>query len=91
MKAITILRAVFCGAACALLLAACGGGGGSAPIAIDARVTGTEVPASATSSSGGAVAFVKTVAATRDDTAEPVRVGDAVLATSDTDEPDPGV
>lgn len=91
MKAITTLRAVFTAAAGALLLAACGGGGSSPPVANDPPDTGTQVPVSATSSSTGAVAFVKSVAATRDDTAEPVTVGDAVLATSDTDEPEPGV
>lgn len=91
MKAITTLRAVFTAAAGALLLAACGGGGGTAPVSTAPPGAGSEVPASAMSSSAGAVAFVKAVAATRDDTAEPVTVGDAVLATSDTDEPEPGV
>jgi hypothetical protein len=49
------------------------------------------VPLSATTSSAGALAFVKRVAATSDNRAEPIRVGGAVLATSDTDESDPDI
>lgn len=76
------------GGACAtgLLLAACGGGGGDgttfAPV-----VPGSDVPLSATASSDGAFAFVASVAATRDDSGEPLVVGGAVLASSETDEP----
>ena len=54
-------------------------------------MSGTDVPLSATTSSAGAMEFVKRVAATSDNSAEPIRVGDAVLATSDTDEPDPSI
>ena len=54
-------------------------------------MSGTDVPLSATTSSAGAMEFVKRVAATSDNKAEPIRVGDAVLATSNTDEPDPGI
>ena len=74
-----------------LLLAGCGGGGGRAAFDGDANVEGTDVPVSATTSSAGAMAFVKRVAATSDDTAEPIRVGGAVLATSDTDDSDSGI
>ena len=76
-----------------LLLAACGGGGGGGGnITVpNGNVAGTDVPVSATTSSAAATAFVKTVAATKDETASPIVVGDAVLATSETDEPDPGV
>jgi len=77
-------------AVAASLLSACGGGGGS-PAGADPFVSGTEVPLSATTSSSGALAFVKTVAASSDNSAEPIVVGDAVLAVSDTDEPDPGI
>jgi hypothetical protein len=92
--------------ACAALLAGCGGGnggdsvsggggsgGGGAPATFDDpnMMNGTDVPLSATTSSAGAMEFVKRVAATSDNSAEPIRVGNAVLATSDTDEPDPGV
>jgi hypothetical protein len=75
----------------ASLLAGCGGGGGSGTMVTDPLVEGTDVPLSATTSSAGALAFVKRVAATSDNTAEPIRVGGAVLATSDTDESDPDI
>jgi hypothetical protein len=91
MKHLTSLRtgvSLGCGA---LLLAACGGGGGGNAGPADPTVAGSDVPLSATTSSAGAFAFVKSVAAARDDTATPLVVGDAVLATSETDEPDPGV
>jgi hypothetical protein len=78
-------------AAAGLLLAACGGGGdgsGASPAA-PTFVGGTDVPVSATLSADGAYAFVAQVAATRDDGAEPLLVGDATLANSETDEPRP--
>ena len=71
-----------------------GGGGGTAPATLDSdpnTMSATDVPLSATTSSAGAMEFVKRVAATSDNSAEPIRVGDAVLATSDTDEPDPAI
>ena len=75
-----------------LLLTACGGGGGGGEsIAVNPNVPGTDVPLSATTSSAGALAFVKMVAATSSDSASPLVVGDAVLATSDTDGPDAGI
>jgi len=77
----------------ALLLAACGGGSGDGGSAMPppAADRGTDIPLEATTSSAAAVAFVKTVAATSDNTSEPIRIGDATLATSEVDEPDPGV
>lgn len=82
-------RRLLAGVAGAALLAGCGGGGGDAlPAAVDMpEATTSEVPASAQGSAAGAVAFVRELAATRDDRAEPIRVGDAVLGTSETDEP----
>lgn len=74
----------------AALLAACGGGGGSgAPV--DPVASGTDIPVSATTSSAGAFTFVNGVASTTDNTAEPLVVGDATLATSETDEPDASI
>lgn len=73
------------------MLPACGGGdgdgsGGSGGPG-DPVVGGTEVPQSATTSAAGAFAFVASVAANASDSSEPLIVGDAVLATSDSDEP----
>ena len=79
--------------ACALLLAACGGGGGGGdsgtPQPTDPFVSGTDVPVSATQSSAGAFAFANGAAAMVSETSEPLVLGDATLATSDTDEPQP--
>jgi hypothetical protein len=90
MNANPSLRGALVLAGAALLLSACGGGGGGTPVP-DPLVDGTDIPASATSSSAAAVAFVRSVAAQRDETALPITVGNAVLATSDTDEPEPGI
>jgi hypothetical protein len=95
MKRITYGRSAVTLAVAAMLLAACGGGGDGDDIESrgpqDPAIAGTEVPTSATTSSAGALAFVKSVAATSSNTADPIVVGNAVLATSDTDEPDQGV
>ncbi len=80
------------------LLVACGGGD-DAPVAVvpptqgpvDPPVPGTGVPTSATTSAAGATNFVKSVVATPGDSEEPIALGDVVLATSESDEPDPGV
>jgi hypothetical protein len=90
MNSMTSRRTAAILATAATLLAGCGGGGAGAPSA-DPVAEGHDVPQSAMTSSAGAFAFVKSVAASSDDTAAPLRVGDAVLATSETDEPDPGV
>ena len=90
MKNLPFTRTHLSLAAGALLLAACGGGGGSSG-SNDPPVTGTEVPASATASSAGAFSFVNATAGSSDNTAEPLVVGDVTLASSDTDEPDPGI
>jgi hypothetical protein len=70
----------------AVLLTACGGGSDPVVPSIP-LVTGTDIPVSATTSSAGAFTFVNTLAGVPDNTAEPITVGDAILATSDTDEP----
>lgn len=77
-----------------LLVVACGGGGGGGggdAVVTDPNVAGTAVPTSATTSSAGAFTFVNGVAASSDNTAEPLVVGDAVLASSETDEPDASI
>ena len=84
-----IARKTSAAVAAGLLLASCGGGGGGGGVlpAAAPLVMGTEVPVSATASADGAFAFVSSVAAARDESAEPLVVGDATLATSETDEP----
>ena len=65
-----------------------GGGAGGGPTAAG-FVDGTDVPLTATTSSNGATAFANSlVTAGTSETAEPLVLGDAVLATSDTDEAD---
>jgi hypothetical protein len=92
MKTLPFKRSHLSVVAGVLLLAACGGGGGGGtPAPSDPPVAGTEVPTSATTSSAGAFAFVNSVSASSDNTAEPLIVGDATLAVSDTDEPDPSI
>lgn len=75
----------------AALLAACGGGGGGSSAPVEPVVSGTDIPVAATTSSAVAFSFVNGVASTPDNTAEPLVVGDATLATSDTDEPDASI
>ncbi len=91
MKLQTFLRAGLALAGGAFLLAACGGGGGGGAASPETPVAGTDVPLSATTSAAGALAFVRSLAASSDNTAAPITVGDATLATSETDEPDPGI
>lgn len=86
-------RGVLAAAAAAALLSACGGsdgdsnaGGGGTP-GTDPVVAGTDIPVSATTSASAAFSFVNGLASKTDDTAEPLVVGDATLAVSDTDEP----
>ncbi len=87
MKRIPFNRTCISVALGSALLAACGGGGGPS-LPTDPPVAGSEVPQSATTSAAGAFTFVNSVAAAPNDTSEPLVVGDATLATSDTDEPD---
>jgi hypothetical protein len=76
----------------ALFLSACGSSGydeapAPPPTPVDPPVAGTQVPTSATTSSLGATSFVRTTSNAGDDAAEPLEVGTAVLASSETDEP----
>lgn len=79
--------------AAAALLSACGssydseGSYAPAPPPADPPVAGTQVPTSATTSSAGAFSFANSTASSSSDTSEPLEVGDATLATSETDEP----
>ncbi len=78
-----------------VMLIACGDGSslpptGAAPPSTPTAST-TDIPVSATTSAQGAFKFVNLAASSPQDTAEPLVDGDAVLAMSDTDEPDPSV
>jgi len=74
--------------ACAALVTACGGGGGEAAVA-NTNAPGSDVPLAATQDPDAAFNFVAGVAATSSDTADPLVIGDASLATSETEEPKP--
>jgi hypothetical protein len=71
-------------------LAACGGGNSSSPAATP-LVAGTDIPVAATETTAAAISFANLTVASSDDTTEPLAVGEAALATSETDEPDPSV
>ena len=61
-------------------------------LALDGFVDGTDVPLSATTSSAGATAFANSlVTAGTSETADPLVLGDAVLASSDTDDADTSI
>ncbi|CAN5450213.1 hypothetical protein BH11PSE7_BH11PSE7_14150 [soil metagenome] len=90
MKPNSMTRVFVATSVAAAVLAACGGGGddNSGP----ALVAGTDVPVSATVDYQAATDFIKSiVAAGGSETAEPLRVGDVTLATSETAEPDPSI
>jgi hypothetical protein len=74
------------------VLVACGSGVNDAPaVIVDPAVDATDVPISATTSAPGAIAFVTATVATSSDSAEPIVMGDVVLASGETDEPDPSI
>lgn len=78
-------RAWLAGSAVAvsLALAACGGGGGSG------NFEGSDVSLRATEDSGRAFSFTADLASSGNETGEPIALGNAQLATSETDEPAP--
>ncbi len=51
-----------------------------------ALVSGTDVPVAATQDAAQALAFVRTVVAMEGEVLDPLRLGDAVLATSEVDD-----
>ena len=67
------------------LLAGCGGGGDGAPVT--QYVPGSEVPVDAEARVDDVIAFAKAQQASTSDSRDPVLLGDAVLATSESDEP----
>jgi hypothetical protein len=76
----------------AALVTACGGGGGGNSMPAPpppANVSGSDVPVSATQDPNAAFQFVSSLSAKSSDGTDPITVGDATLATSETDEPAP--
>ena len=102
-KPSSLHAALLAASASALVLAACGGGSDDNSVAanpgagantppvivppVNPNVPNTGVLLTATQTASGAFAFTNTTASTQDDTGDPIVVGDATLATSDTDEP----
>lgn len=82
MKTMQTIAAGLAGVA--LLLGGCGGSDGPAPIAY---VAGSDVPVSATQSTGNTIAFAAQQQAMGSDSSEPIALGEAVFATDDTAEP----
>jgi PBP1b-binding outer membrane lipoprotein LpoB len=78
-------------AGCVVTISACGSSNNTAATPAVALVPGTDVPVTATETTAAAISFANLSVASNDETAEPLAVGEAVLATSDTDEPDSNV
>ncbi len=83
--------------AASVLLIACGDSG-SLPSSNNGQLSdnptvasATEIPLSATTSAASAFSFVNMMASSQNDSAEPLVGGAAVLATSETEEPEPKV
>ncbi len=87
MKLILLKSSSLLIAMSALALSGCGSSGNNAV----AFVTGTDIPVTATETTAGVVSFANLSVANTGDADEPLVVGDAALASSDTDEPDPSV
>lgn len=69
-----------------LTVAACGGGGGGGG---ESNSPGSDVGQGATQDSRQATSFTANLAGSTNDNGEPIALGDAQLATSETDEPAP--
>ncbi|MFY7940646.1 MAG: hypothetical protein HEQ39_08165 [Rhizobacter sp.] len=69
------------------LMAACGGGGDDAPAAPAAPAVTEAVPATASTSVGGLIDYLKALVKAAADTLEPVSVAGVVPTTSETEEP----
>ena len=71
----------------AVLMAACGGGGDDAPAAPAAPAVTEAVPATASTTVGGLIDYLKALVKAAADTLEPVSVAGVVPTTSETEEP----
>ncbi|APW37069.1 hypothetical protein RD110_07560 [Rhodoferax koreense] len=75
-------------AAATIALGACGGGGGGGGTASGGGfVDGTEVPVGVEQGIKDVIAFARQLIAATSETSEPVLLGNAKLATSESDEP----
>ncbi len=100
MKILSLTQTALAVASAATMLAACGdsgglpatGGGTNQPPLTSIFVEGTEVPITATTSAIGATDFIKSiVAAGGSETKDPLVDGNAILAASESDDPDPTI
>lgn len=82
-KAFRAYKPVLSAVGLTLVLAACGGGGG------ESNFPGSDVSQSATQDSRRAFSFTANLAGSTNENGEPIALGDAQLATSETDEPAP--
>ncbi len=78
-------------AAALLALASCGGGGDDGGPPSVAPVATNTPPASASGSSDGFVAFLKTLVATTPDNTEPLDLSAFTAPVNDTGDPDPSI
>lgn len=85
---LTLLKSAPLVLALSAVLTGCGGSSGTtvAPV-----VAGTDIPVTATETTAAVVSFANLSVASGSDTDEPILVGEAALASSDTDEPDASV
>lgn len=68
------------------LLVGCGGGGGGG-LDTAGNVAGTDVPLAAETNVGNVISFARAQIANTSDSSDPLVLGNATLATSDSDEP----
>jgi len=88
MKSNAVMNAALA-AACAVALTACGGGGGGgATVGAGGVVEGSDVPVGVEQSVSDVVAFAKRLIGMTSETSEPVLLGNAKPATSETDGPE---
>lgn len=100
MKILSLTQTALAVASAAAMLAACGDSGGlpatgdgaNQPPLASSFVQGSEVPITATTSAMGATDFIKSiVTAGGSETKDPLVDGNAILAVSELDEPDPTI
>jgi hypothetical protein len=88
MKTISLKLKASLLALTAVIVTACGGGSGTT---VEPVVAGTDVPVTATETTAAVISFANLSVSKGTDGDEPLQVGEAALASSETDEPDPSV